>query len=116
MSGGKRKSVSLEPASNIDASPLKKRGGKACVQDTGDPPSPVSQQLCNEPAPHDALSDISRGLGRKGKFTNKLVTDLLFVEVCAGGARLTKTARDAGFNGIAIDHTNQRSDGVDICR
>ena len=96
--------------SNIDARPLKKKGGKACVQDTGDPP-PVSQP-CSEPAP---VSNIQCGVELKDKFTNKLVTDLLFVEVCAGSARLTKTARDAGFNGIAIDHTSQRSDGVDIC-
>lgn len=49
------------------------------------------------------------------KFSGKLLSDLIFVEVCAGSARLTRTARDFGFNGIAIDHTTQRSCGVDIC-
>jgi hypothetical protein len=37
------------------------------------------------------------------------------VEVCAGSARLTRTAREFGFNGIAIDHTQKRSCGIDIC-
>ena len=37
------------------------------------------------------------------------------MEVCAGSARLTRKAREAGFNGIAIDHSSQRSCGIDIC-
>ena len=49
------------------------------------------------------------------KFEGKLLHDLIFVEICAGSARLTKAARDAGFNGIAVDHTHQRSCGIDIC-
>ena len=49
------------------------------------------------------------------KFSGKLVSDLIFVEICAGSAKLTRTARDAGFTGIAIDHTSSRSCGIDIC-
>ena len=52
---------------------------------------------------------------QRAKFSGKLLSDMIFVEVCAGSARLTRTARDVGFNGIAIDHTTQRSCGVDIC-
>ena len=37
------------------------------------------------------------------------------MQVCAGSARLTRTAREFGFNGIAIDHTQKRSCGIDIC-
>ena len=32
-----------------------------------------------------------------------------------GSVRLTKAARDAGFNGIAVDHTDRWSCGMDIC-
>ena len=49
------------------------------------------------------------------KFKGKLLGDLIFIEVCAGSARLTKAARDAGFTGIAVDHTTMRSCGIDIC-
>jgi len=49
------------------------------------------------------------------RFSGKLVSDLIFVEICAGSAKLTRTARDAGFTGIAIDHTSSRSCGIDIC-
>ena len=52
---------------------------------------------------------------QRRKFSGKLLSDLIFVEVCAGSARLTRTAREFGFNGIAIDHTQHRSCGVDIC-
>ena len=116
MSGGKRKSVSLEQASNNDARPSKKGGGKVRVEDTFNPLPEVSQEPCNDRAPKEASCGIlPTNLECTSKFTGKLVNDLLFVEVCAGSARLTRAARDAGFNGIAIDHTNQRSDGMDIC-
>ena len=37
------------------------------------------------------------------------------LEICAGSARLTKTARGMGFKGVAFDHSNKRSCGVDTC-
>ena len=71
---------------------------------------------------HDPTTDNLKGKrldefesAQHTKFSGKLLSDLIFVEVCAGSARLTRTARDFGFNGIAIDHTTQRSCGVDIC-
>ena len=43
------------------------------------------------------------------KFANKQLHQILFLEVFAGSARLTRAARAKGFNGLAIDHTNQRT-------
>ena len=51
----------------------------------------------------------------EGKFHNTNVEDNTILEVCAGSARLTKTARAAGFKGVAVDHSIERSCGVDIC-
>ena len=39
----------------------------------------------------------------------------MVVEICAGSARLTKAARAKGFKGIAVDHSSERSCGVNIC-
>ena len=52
---------------------------------------------------------------QKIKFAGKLLNDILIVEVCAGSARLTRIAREAGFHGLAIDHSSSRSCGIDIC-
>ena len=49
------------------------------------------------------------------KFRNVCIEDIIILEICAGSARLTKAARGQGFRGVAIDHTNKRSCGVDIC-
>ena len=51
----------------------------------------------------------------EGKFHNTNVEDISILEVCAGSARLTRTARAAGFKGVAVDHSTKRSCGVDIC-
>ncbi len=51
----------------------------------------------------------------EGKFHNTNIEDIIIVEICAGSARLTKTACAMGFKGVAVDHTAKRSCGVDIC-
>ena len=111
---GKRKAVSQELQSNIDARPCKKGARSEHVQD--------SLQFAPK-TPQDVEPDVnSKSLRPReftmqygSKFEGKLLHDLIFVEICAGSARLTKAARDAGFNGIAVDHTHQRSCGIDIC-
>ncbi len=50
-----------------------------------------------------------------GKFKGVSIEDVIILEICAGSARLTKAARSMGLKGVAIDHTNERSCGVDIC-
>ena len=49
------------------------------------------------------------------KFHNVNVEDIIIIEICAGSARLTKAARTMGFKGVAVDHSDKRSCGIDIC-
>ena len=49
------------------------------------------------------------------KFHNVSVEDIIVIEICAGSARLTKAARTMGFKGVAVDHSDKRSCGIDIC-
>ena len=50
-----------------------------------------------------------------GRFNGVNIEDLVVLETGAGSARLTKAARAKGFQGIAVDHSSERSCGVDIC-
>ena len=49
------------------------------------------------------------------KFRNSAINDLFILEICAGSARLTKAARNQGFKGLAFDHSDNRSCGIEIC-
>ena len=49
-------------------------------------------------------------------FTGVSVTDLLFVEIFAGTAKLSKQARDTGFRVLPIDKTSQRSSQIYIAQ
>ena len=40
--------------------------------------------------------------------------DLLVVEICAGSARLTKTARKQGLRGLAIDKSKDSGCGTEL--
>ena len=48
------------------------------------------------------------------KFNGKLVESLFIIEVCAGTARLSRTAQNMGFKVMAIDHSSKRSCGMPI--
>jgi len=87
--------------------------GKRKVEDTEFPTTNVSHSSDAE-RPEGIQASPFAPFYRE-KFAGKLVSDLIFVEICAGSARLTRTARDAGFTGIAVDHSNSRSCGIDIC-
>ena len=64
------------------------------------------------PLGEDTSANVSSA---KGKFHKMNIEDIIIVEICAGSARLTKTARSMGFKGVAVDHSSKRSCGVDIC-
>ena len=49
------------------------------------------------------------------RFNGVNIEDLVVLVICAGSARLTKAARAKGFKGIAVDHSSERSCGVDMC-
>ena len=50
------------------------------------------------------------------RFDGLLVSDLLFVEVFAGSARLSKTAKDFGFQVLPIDKTTSRATQIFIAQ
>ena len=48
------------------------------------------------------------------KFNGKLVESFFIIEICAGTARLSRTAQNMGFKVMAIDHSSRRSCGMPI--
>ena len=50
------------------------------------------------------------------KFSGKCIGDLLFVEIFAGSARLSKVARDSGFQALPIDKTTARASQIFIAQ
>ena len=48
------------------------------------------------------------------KFKGKLIESIFIIEVCAGTARLSRTAQNMGFKVMAIDHSSRRSCGMPI--
>ena len=111
--GGKRKSVS--PVAAAETLQLPSKRGRASGRDVQHTcqNSPVVSPSSTEHPGKNFTDQFNHAQRRK--FASKLVDDLIVVEICAGSARLTKVAREAGFNGIAIDHTDKRSCGIDIC-
>ena len=71
-------------------------------------PANLPRRELGEGVSHEASST-------PGKFHHTNVEDIIILEVCAGSARQTKTARAAGFKGVPVDHSIKRSWGVDIC-
>ena len=64
------------------------------------------------------LNDVSschEDRPEEGRYNGVNIEDLVVLEICAGSARLTKAARAKGLKGIAVDHSSERSCGVDIC-
>ena len=51
---------------------------------------------------------------RGGRFASFTIQDLLILEIFAGAARLSKTARDAGLQVIPIDKTSDRASQIQI--
>jgi len=68
---------------------------------------PVEQQFSQH------LQNSSCGVT---KFSGKCVEDLLFVEIFAGTARLSKVARDTGFQALPIDKTTARASQIFIAQ
>ena len=82
--------------------------GELSKQHTSSPRNPSKKRQLDE----ESSANVSF---REGKFHNTYIEDIIIVEICAGSARLTKTARAMGFEGVGVDHSSKRSCGVDIC-
>ena len=62
---------------------------------------------------HDGASSTGE-VNASSRFNGKLVDTLFIIEVCAGTARLSRTAQNMGFKVMAIDHSSKRSCGMPI--
>ena len=76
------------------------------------------EQQCSEKgaAPSHGRQDSATSVHAKGdtKFHGKMLKDLLFVEIFAGTARLSKIARDQGIGILPVDKTSTRASQVFI--
>ena len=59
-------------------------------------------------------SNVLPGRMDKSKFAGRSINDLLVVEIFAGSARLTKACRGLGMRAVAVDKTQDRSEGSHI--
>ena len=66
--------------------------------------------------PTYATEDVSENRTIQGRFTNFNVADLLFVEVFAGTARLSKEAKSRGLEVLPVDKTSARSTQIHIAQ
>ena len=81
------------------------------------PPSTVEQQpMGSAPTPGTGAKAGFTSNNAKGekKFTGKTLHDLLFVEIFAGTARLSKVAREHGIGILPVDKTSARASQVFI--
>ena len=69
---------------------------------------------CNETKFHNKHS--SKASCSFTKFAGKYIGDLLFIEIFAGTARLSKVARDVGFQALPIDKTAARASQIFIAQ
>ena len=60
--------------------------------------------------------DASENRTIQGSFTSCNISDLLFVEIFAGTARLSKAARDMGMEALPVDKTAARSTQIHIAQ
>ena len=56
-----------------------------------------------------SFTDLENSSSGFPKFAGKCIGDLLFLEIFAGTARLSKVARDTGFQTLPIDKTAARA-------
>lgn len=66
--------------------------------------------------PSYATMDASENRTIQGSFTNCNISDLLFVEIFAGTARLSKAAREIGMEALPVDKTAARSTQIHIAQ
>ena len=108
-----------EASSGRDKKPLTSSSSKKRKHDTGGDlrTMPELRQTVDSSKGTKAGDGVATTVSQAhdDKFKDVCIEDIIILEICAGSARLTKAARGQGFRGLAIDHTNKRSCGVDIC-
>ena len=62
------------------------------------------------------FTDLENSSGGFTKFSGKCIHDLLFLEIFAGTARLSKVARDTGLQTLPIDKTANRASQIFIAQ
>ena len=104
----------MKNVSQIDEQPSSSAGSSADNAASGRQHE-ESSIVCPSMKRKKLEDDFAESTGSQAKFHNVSVEDIIIIEVCAGSARLTKAARAMGFKGVAVDHSDKRSCGVDIC-
>ena len=100
-----------EPSTSSSSKKRKHETGGVLIDDT------ELRQTVNSSKETVADGGVTKTVshGHDDRFKDVCIEDIIILEICAGSARLTKAARGQGFRGVAIDHSNKRSCGVDIC-
>ena len=75
-----------------------------------------SRRSCFSPRGATVLPALAKFKLRCHKISSKCVEDLLFVEIFAGTARLSKVTRDIGFQALPIDKTTARASQIFIAQ
>ena len=103
----------MKNVSQVDEQPSSSAGSSTGNAVAGQPQEEFST-TCPSKKRKKMEDGFAESKGSQAKFHNS-VEDIIIIEVCAGSARLTKAARAMGFKGVAVDHSDKRSCGVDIC-
>ena len=104
----------MKNVSQVDEQPSSSAGSSTGNAVAGQPQEEFST-TCPSKKRKKMEDGFAESKGSQAKFHNISVEDIIIIEVCAGSARLTKAARAMGFKGVAVDHSDKRSCGVDIC-
>ena len=104
----------MKNVSQVDEQPSSSAGSSTGNAVSGQPQE-ESSTSCPSKKRKKMEDGFAESTGSQAKFHNISVEDIIIIEICAGSARLTKAARAMGFKGVAVDHSDKRSCGVDIC-
>ena len=72
--------------------------------------------VADKPVTEGITSDLGESSQDEKRFTGMNVSDLLFLEIFAGTARLSKVARDVGMQILPVDKTNARASQIFVAQ
>ena len=103
------KQAFLKKSPKLDNAPVAKHSGGETQPPTMTEAATLNQSLPHEPRPKESGPGFT-------KFENMKMDDLLFVEIFAGSAKLSKAARDIGMQVLPVDKTASRASQIYIAQ